>query len=641
VRTLPWRAKGLVVATSTLTLGVLVVAALSNFSEHRTSLALLIAAAIVAEFCYVAGREEPIHPSAMHGFSFSTGIHLSAVFLIGPWEGATVAFLSAVLVDALRGYQLVKILYNGAVFALSTAAAGIAFAACGGSTAVFELPAAIPAVLASVGAYVVVNATLVAAIVGVVTDTPVLPTLFASVRAEASSTAAEVGAATAIVTLAQHSPWGLLSVIPLMLAAYQSHQRLALLQDETSEALLSLASLIDERDPYTFDHSQRVSQHVHRLGKALGLSATTVTRMKWAARVHDLGKVSLESSILHKPGRLDGVEWEQMRRHPRISARLIHGFRFARDLARVVEYHHERYDGEGYYGVDAADIPLGAHFLIVADTFDAMTTDRPYRQGLPTEEALAEIDRQAGTQFHPGVARAFVAMIRGDDPAAVLSSAELADLRRAAQPQRRPIRARLGVLRLQRERTMIAGALTTLLIGGAIANGPVLLFGAGLLGVGGALRVCDRCRLAALSSALEGTLDSPSVIPQCLRSLLGAMVPFVDVRWGAIVRSDERSLDIEVIVEDGVIDDRPSDAVLAGWLLQQTSASRTSSREASPPGSRSSFVAVPLGSAAERWGFLVIASDRRLPRFVQPALAAWGDRFCRTAPVVPLLRAAS
>src|SRR5207244_9826974 len=107
----------------------------------------------------------------------------------------------------------------------------------------------------------------------------------------------------------------------------------------------------------------------------------------------------------------------------------------AADEARAVEYHHERFDGRGYYGIEPKNIPLAAHFLIVADSYDAMRSDRPYRRGLPKEQALGEIEANAGSQFHPAVAKAFVALERGADPLAELSPGEQADLRRLSARQ--------------------------------------------------------------------------------------------------------------------------------------------------------------------------------------------------------------
>src|SRR4029078_4948560 len=153
-------------------------------------------------------------------------------------------------------------------------------------------------------------------------------------------------------------------------------------------------------------------------------------------RLHDLGKVAVDASVLRKRGGLDGAEWAAMRRHPRLSARLLQRFEFVAPQAHAVELHHERVDGHGYYGVGGGDLPLASHFLIVADSFDAMTTDRPYRKGLSHEDALLEIERNAGTQFHPAVAKAFCAVQRGVNPTTVLTPDELAEIRSASTPYR-------------------------------------------------------------------------------------------------------------------------------------------------------------------------------------------------------------
>src|SRR2546428_2478809 len=160
-------------------------------------------------------------------------------------------------------------------------------------------------------------------------------------------------------------------------------------------------------------------------------------RLRWAGRLHDLGKIAVDAGVLRKPERLNQEEWAAMRRHPRLSARLLRRFRFASEEARAVEYHHERFDGGGYYGIERQEVPLAAHFIVVADSYDAMTTDRPYRSRLSREHALAQIEENAGTQFHPGVARAFVALQRGRDPVEALAAAELAELR-ALSLRRRP-----------------------------------------------------------------------------------------------------------------------------------------------------------------------------------------------------------
>jgi HD-GYP domain-containing protein (c-di-GMP phosphodiesterase class II) len=204
-------------------------------------------------------------------------------------------------------------------------------------------------------------------------------------------------------------------------------------------ALAFVAGLVvDERDPHTYRHSQRVAAYVDELARALKLSYSDIDRLRWAARLHDLGKVAVDAAVLGKNRKLTPKEWGDVWRAPRLSARLLRRFELSAAEARAVEYHRERYDGRGYYGIPAEDQPLAAHFLVVADAFDAMTSDRPYRAGLPEDEALAEIERNIGKQFHPAVAKAFVALRRGEDPFSALTPEEQEQVRGASAPYRVP-----------------------------------------------------------------------------------------------------------------------------------------------------------------------------------------------------------
>ena len=183
-----------------------------------------------------------------------------------------------------------------------------------------------------------------------------------------------------------------------------------------------------------YRHSARVADHVQRLAEALCLPPHEIDRLRRVGRLHDVGKLGVDPRILAKPAALDAEEWEAVKRHPRLSSRLLRRFRISPTEALAVECHHERYDGAGYYGVHEREIPLAAHFLIVADSYDAMTSDRPYRGALSHEDALDEIERNVGSQFHPTVAKAFVALQRDRDPLMELSPTERADLAEALAP---------------------------------------------------------------------------------------------------------------------------------------------------------------------------------------------------------------
>jgi HD-GYP domain-containing protein (c-di-GMP phosphodiesterase class II) len=184
------------------------------------------------------------------------------------------------------------------------------------------------------------------------------------------------------------------------------------------ETISAFVRAIDARDPYTARHSEKVAAYAVQLARALGLGPERCERIRLAGLLHDVGKVALERSILHKPGALDDREWAQVRDHPRLSAHIIGGVtQFAPYLAGA-RHHHERYDGRGYPdGLAGTDIPLDARILAVADAFDAMTSDRSYRPALSHEEAKGRLVADSGTQFDPECVAAFVSLEL--DPGAV------------------------------------------------------------------------------------------------------------------------------------------------------------------------------------------------------------------------------
>jgi HD-GYP domain-containing protein (c-di-GMP phosphodiesterase class II) len=146
------------------------------------------------------------------------------------------------------------------------------------------------------------------------------------------------------------------------------------------------------------------------LGRELGFGEEELEAVEMGAIVHDIGKIGIPDRILLKPGRLDSEEFAEMRRHPEISSYILDGLDLPQIVHDMARHHHERYDGGGYPdGLAGAEIPLAARILSVADAFDAMTSDRPYRPALAVDDAAAEIRRNAGTQFCPQVVAALEA----------------------------------------------------------------------------------------------------------------------------------------------------------------------------------------------------------------------------------------
>lgn len=177
------------------------------------------------------------------------------------------------------------------------------------------------------------------------------------------------------------------------------------------ETIYAFVRAIDARDPYTARHSEKVAAYAVQLARALGLPAADCERIHLAGLLHDVGKVGLERSVLHKPGTLSDAEWEQVRAHPALSAHIIGGVtRFASFLPGVRE-HHERIDGKGYPdGLAGEQISVDARILAIADSYDAMTSDRSYRAALSHAEAVARLVEGAGTQFDPAFVDAFAAL---------------------------------------------------------------------------------------------------------------------------------------------------------------------------------------------------------------------------------------
>jgi putative nucleotidyltransferase with HDIG domain len=170
----------------------------------------------------------------------------------------------------------------------------------------------------------------------------------------------------------------------------------------------ALSNAVEARDAYTGRHAERVAAYGIEIARVLGMEGLDRPELEFGFLLHDIGKVAVPDAILYKPGLLTGAERALMARHPVVGAEILDGIEFLADAARVVRCHHERWDGSGYPdGLRGQEIPLVARVFAVADVLDALTTDRPYRRGLPLEEARAMIVEASGSHFDPAVVTAF------------------------------------------------------------------------------------------------------------------------------------------------------------------------------------------------------------------------------------------
>jgi putative nucleotidyltransferase with HDIG domain len=177
--------------------------------------------------------------------------------------------------------------------------------------------------------------------------------------------------------------------------------------------LKSLISVIEAKDAYTKGHTERVASYSVAIANRMQLPEALRRRITFGALLHDIGKLGVMEHILHKEGKLEDDEWRVLQSHPEIGARIVDKMEFLTGTSEIVKHHHENWNGSGYPdGLVGQEIPLGARIVAVADSFDAMTTDRSYRRALSIEDAIERLKAGAGTQFDPGIVRVFVRHIR-------------------------------------------------------------------------------------------------------------------------------------------------------------------------------------------------------------------------------------
>ena len=183
-------------------------------------------------------------------------------------------------------------------------------------------------------------------------------------------------------------------------------------RDESSghhDAVVGLAEALTERDRYTGEHSEEVLDLVEQVARGLALDEQEVNRIRYAALLHDIGKVAIPDDILNKPAKLDDDEFEVMKTHTIVGERILRAIPGLGGVARIIRSEHERYDGRGYPdGLKGEEIPIGSRIILACDAYHAMVSDRPYRKAMDHREAIRELGKNAGTQFDPQVTEVLI-----------------------------------------------------------------------------------------------------------------------------------------------------------------------------------------------------------------------------------------
>lgn len=347
-------------------------------------------------------------------------IVLAAILTFHPLRAALVVALGfglAYAVQAARGrWPAFIVVFNVAQAIVAAAAAGSLYHL--GAAEGFHAPEWLPYAGGAAGTYFVVNSSVVATMSGLFQRRNVWQLwrqMYTGPTAVLDLSILMLGAVFAVV-FAQTPVAASLVLIPLVLA-HRSFKQTLTIRDQTRETLELLADTIDRRDPYTFQHSQRVAEYAREIARRLGLPVEEQDSIALAARVHDVGKLGVPDELLQRPSQLTPYELEQIRTHVVIGARIVSKLPQYQRGRDFILYHHERYDGGGTFKTPGQHIPVGARIIAIADAFDAMTSDRPYRKALDRPTAIAELTRQKGGQFDPVLVEAFLDVLREQERA--------------------------------------------------------------------------------------------------------------------------------------------------------------------------------------------------------------------------------
>ncbi len=349
--------------------------------------------------------------------SVSFVVIYAAVLIMGPGWGMLIASLGTVCRSELgKATSFPKIAFNRSQLGLAAGLSGLMFITLGGTPGAVDVGRDIMALIAGGVAYMVINFGLVAIYVSLHLQMPIAHVWEVNLRWSIPHSLALLP--VAFLLAAVYESVGVLGVLffvfPLLVGrhSYTMYHEMRSMFLSTIEAL---AAALEAKDPYTHGHAERVARLAVHLARELKMPEGDIDMLAYVGTLHDVGKIGIHDSVLKKPGRFTREEYEEMKTHPEIGARIIRDVRSLSQGAAWIQHHHEHYDGSGYpKGLSGEDIPLGARILAAADSFDAMVSGRPYQAARTIEEACLEVVRCAGSQFDPLVVEKILEVCRND-----------------------------------------------------------------------------------------------------------------------------------------------------------------------------------------------------------------------------------
>lgn len=389
----------------------------------------------------------------------------SVLFIAGivilPWYAAIVVSGGTVAIAQFRRPP-VRSIFNAITVSLAVGAAAAVFMLFGGRSGLLSHTLlqdlhALAAMLALGATYVVTDTAIVATMIALVSGERVWSTYRSNQQRTMLQEVTTVGLGLLFAGFWLYNVAFVPFVVLPVIMAYFSFETFVRIQEETRHAVLAMSESIDHRDPLTYNHSKRVAQLSVALAEEIELPHSQVSTIELSALVHDIGKIGISSEVLMKPGKLTPEERAQMELHPVIGYDMLRHYKQFREGLGIVRWHHEAWDGNGYPDhLEGEGIPLEARIVSIADAFEAMTADRPYRKAMTWSVAMERLEQASGTQFDPSLVPAFrtacerigEAVPRADSPPGVVAVG--ADLDKPSVPDTHPDTAVIVVARQRR-----------------------------------------------------------------------------------------------------------------------------------------------------------------------------------------------
>ena len=356
-------------------------------------------------------------PLPKTGFvSVSSGIYLSSLILFGPSTAIIVTFISSFFIrDFLRKVPYYKHLFNIGQYLISICFSSWIFGIMYERKYENIFTARnIGVIFLSAIIFFIINTFLTASVISISQKIKIFNIWAYNFAWLFPFHIFLVVMAIAISFLYKaYGPFTLLfTLMPLVIAQYtymlRNNERKALLN-----SIMHIVKIVEAKDIYTAGHSMRVAEYSEKIARKLRLNEYDIEMLKNIANLHDIGKIQVDLSILNKTQKLTNEDWLEIKKHPVVGYEIVKEITFLKDYANAVLYHHERLDGSGYpFGISGDKIPLFAKIISVADSYDAMTTDRPYRKALNNQQAIKEIENNIGKQFDKVVSMKMIEVLK-------------------------------------------------------------------------------------------------------------------------------------------------------------------------------------------------------------------------------------